>query len=173
MLAGLRDRIRALTEPTIERLGFDLVAVEWLQDARGPILRLSIDKPGGIAASDCARVSHHVSQVLDEADPIDASYHLEVSSPGIDRPLQRRVDFQRFVGYRAKVRLVEGHARRRFSGRLLGVDGDSVKIEVDGKEYTFPVDAVEKANLVLDLDEYQKLAEGPPSATPESDHDHE
>ncbi len=172
MQTDLRDKVRTLAEPTIERLGFDLVAVEWLQDVRGPILRLSIDRPGGITAKDCSQVSRHVSQVLDEADPIEASYTLEVSSPGIDRPLQRRVDFQRFVGYRAKVRLVEGHARRRFTGVLKGLEGDLAKIEVDGQEHAFPVDAVEKANLVLDLDEYQKLAEGVPPAS-ESDHDHE
>jgi ribosome maturation factor RimP len=160
--------LRTLVESAVERLGYDLVAVEWVSDGRGLILRLSIDAPGGIGADDCAHVSHHVSQLLDEHDPIEGSYTLEVSSPGIDRPLQRTSDFVRFVGYRAKVRLVEGHPRRRFTGVLRGVEGDTVRILVDGQEYTFPVDAVEKAHLVLDLDEYQRLAEGSaPSSEPD------
>lgn len=153
-----RHRIRALVEPAVQRLGYDLVAVEWLTDVRGPILRISIDAPGGVGIHDCTRVSHAVSALLDAEDPIESSYQLEVSSPGIDRPVQRREDFERFNGYRAKVRLYEGHARRRFTGVLAGVDGDMARIVVDGQEHRFPIDAVERAHLVLDLDEYQALA---------------
>jgi len=159
-LHNIGPKIRALAEPTVQLLGFDLVAVEWLSDTRGPILRLSIDSPKGIGADECAYVSRHVSQLLDETDPIEASYRLEVSSPGIDRPVQRLEDFERFVGYRAKVRLVEGHPRRRMTGVLAGVVGSTVRIKVDGQELSFDADAVEKAYLVLDLDEYQKLATG-------------
>lgn len=152
-------QIRALVEPTVARLGFDLVAVEWVTDSRGPILRLSIDKVGGISADHCARVSHHVSQALDAADPIEAAYILEVSSPGIDRPVQRLADFAKFAGFRAKVRLVEGSPRRRFAGQLLGVEGELVRIQVDDQEHKFSVHAVERANLVLDLNEFQRIAE--------------
>jgi ribosome maturation factor RimP len=182
--SDLRQKIRSLAEPTVEKLGYDLVAVEWLSDVRGQILRISIDRRGGIGANDCERVSHHVSQLLDEHDPIESAYRLEVSSPGIERPLQRLVDFSRFQGFRAKVRLVAG-PRRRMSGVLAGVEGDQARIEVDGQILQFPVDAVDRAYLVLDLEEYLKLAETPgdepgltegaPQASEdsESDHDHQ
>jgi ribosome maturation factor RimP len=78
---SLQPKIRALAEATVARLGFDLVAVEWVGGRRGPILRLSIDAPGGVNAEDCARVSDAVSPLLDAADPIEVPYHLEVSSP--------------------------------------------------------------------------------------------
>ena len=81
--------IRDLVGPTVERAGFDLVAVEWVGDGRGPVLRLSIDHPSGVSASDCQSVVHEVSPLLDEADPISTRYSLEVSSPGIERPVQR------------------------------------------------------------------------------------
>ena len=154
----IRNVIRRLAEPTVERMGYDLVAVEWLSDVRGPILRVSIDKYGGIGSKDCERVSHHVSQLLDEHDPIDSAYRLEVSSPGIERPMQRLLDFERFAGFRVRVRLLSG-PRRRMTGLLIGVDGDRVKIQIDGKDLSFLVDAVDRAHLLLDLDEYLKLAE--------------
>ena len=84
-----RQRLRDLVEPTVVQLGFDLVAVEILGGAGGRTVRLSIDGPEGVGADDCARVSRHLAPVLDEADPIDGSYRLEVSSPGMDRPVQR------------------------------------------------------------------------------------
>ena len=155
----LVQRVRDLVEPSIGRLGFDLVAVEWLGDTRGPILRLSIDGPKGIDAKDCAQVSRYIEPVLDEADPIDSAYKLEVSSPGIDRPVQRLTDFQRFEGYRVKIRLEEGHPRRRYTGRLAGVDGDEIHVEVDGAVHVLRHDTIQRAHLVLDLDEYQKLGE--------------
>jgi ribosome maturation factor RimP len=181
MIHDLRQRIRTLLDPVVERLGFDLVAVEWLTDTKGPILRVSIDGPNGIRASDCARVSHHVSQVLDEADPIESSYRLEVSSPGIERPVQRLADFARFAGYRCKVRLHEGLRPRvtseadsknvpgrRFTGELGGVEGPDVKITVEGRDFLFTPDLVERAYLVLDLDEYQRLGAVAPNEPPES-----
>ncbi len=160
-MTELQNKIRALIEPTVARLDYDLVAVEWIADTRGGMLRISIDqlKPGlgGIGASDCAKVSHHVSQLLDETDPIESNYFLEVSSPGIERPVQRASDFAKFAGYRAKVRLAEGQPRRRFTGKLVGAEGNDVKIQVDGQEYTFPADAVERAHLVLDLEEFERI----------------
>lgn len=153
--------LRALLEPTVERLGFDLVALEWVGGRRGT-LRLSIDKPGGVGADDCALVSRRVGPLLDEADPFPSAYDLEVSSPGIDRPVQRPDDFRRFQGYRIRLRAAEGLPRRRFTGTLHGLDGEDVLVEVDGQTHRVPLDAVEAAHLVLDLDAYQKLAEGLP-----------
>lgn len=162
-MLDLAPKLRTWFEPVLEGMGFDLVAVEWLADTRSPILRVSIDAPGGVNAQDCARASHHLSQILDERDPISQRYRLEVSSPGIERPLQRLADFRRFVGYKAKIRLVEGEPRRRMTGVLRSVVGDVVRVEVDGQTLQFPVDRVERAHLVLSLDEYQRLAEGLPA----------
>lgn len=153
---ALELRVRHLIEPAVERLGFDLVAVEW----SGRILRVSIDAPGGVDADDCARVSEQVSPMLDAEDPIASRYTLEVSSPGIDRPVQRRVDFERFKGYRCKLQLAEGPPRRRYTGTLGPVDGDELVILVDGAEHRVPLDLVERAHLSLTLEEYAKLAEG-------------
>jgi ribosome maturation factor RimP len=158
----LEQQIRTLVEPTVLRLGFDLVAVEWASDRQGRVLRLSIDAPGGVSAQDCADVSEQLSPLLDAVDPISSSYHLEVSSPGIDRPVQRRQDFERFRGYRVKIRLSEGPPRRRYVGVIGPIDGDELLLSVDGQEHRIPLDLIERAHLVLDLDEYQKLAEGTP-----------
>lgn len=154
---SLQHKIRALVEPTVSRLGYDLVAVEWTGARRGPLLRLSIDAPGGVDADDCAKVSESVSPLLDASDPIPSSYTLEVSSPGIERPVQRREDFTRFAGYRIKIRLFEGPPRRRYAGVLGPLDGDDVVVTVDGVEHRVALEDIERANLVLDLDEYQKL----------------
>ena len=158
--SDIRKRVRDLVEPSIRRLGFDLVAVEWVGDTRGPILRLSIDNPGtGVRARDCAEVTHYVSPLLDEADPIASAYTLEVSSPGIDRPVERLADFARFEGKRARIRLEEGHPRRRYSGVLRGSDDDEVLVEVDGTVHRLRHDTIDRAHLVLDLKEYEELAE--------------
>ena len=167
---AFRQRLRDLVEPTVNRLGFDVVAVELLGSGTGRIVRLSIDKPGGVGADDCAEVTIHLGPVLDEADPIQGSYTLEVSSPGISRPVQRRDDFARFAGYRAKIRLFEGPPRRRYTGTLAGVDEDDVRIVCDGEEHRLPLDQIERARLVLDLDEYQRLGEGLPEL-PEGESD--
>jgi len=154
-----RHRVRELIQSTVERLGYDLVAVEWVKESNRQILRVSIDRPTGISADDCALVSEHVSPLLEEGDVVPGRYHLEVSSPGIERPVQRRRDFERFSGFRAKLRLVEGHPRRRYTGTLAGLDGDEVLIDVDGTRHHVFLDTIDRAHLVLDLDEYKRLAE--------------
>lgn len=152
-------RLRDLVEPTVNRLGFDLVAVELTGDVGRRVLRLSIDGPQGVGADDCAAVSFRVSPLVDEADPLKGSYHLEVSSPGIERPVQRLGDFARLAGFRAKLRLFEGHPRRRYSGRLAGVDGHEILVVADGQEHRLDYESIERAHLVLDLDEYERLPE--------------
>jgi ribosome maturation factor RimP len=156
----LQKQIRTLVEATVRHQGYDLVAVELMGGTKGQVLRLSIDRPGGISAADCAGVSSMISPVLDVSDPISGSYRLEVSSPGIDRPLQRQADFDLFAGYRAQIRLTKGHPRRKFSGRLQGTDDESVLLKGDdGAEHRLDLSVVERANLMLSLEEYQAMEE--------------
>jgi len=153
-----------LLEATVDREGCELVAVEMTTVDTRATLRVSIDKIGGVSVKDCSRISRAVSPLLDVEDPIQDAYSLEVSSPGIDRPLQRLVDFVRFVGFRARIKLDdEGPGRRNYKGELRGADASgSVVIEVDGKEHSLPLDRIERARLVLDLGEYERLASDPP-----------
>ncbi len=155
---SLRKHIRKLIEPTVDRLGFELAAVEWTGGTRGGVLRLTIDHPQGVTADDCGQISEMVSPLLDEDDPISGTYNLEISSPGIKRPLQRRQDFDRFVGYRVKLRLEPGPPRRNYTGLLKGVEGDMLVVEVDGQEHHLILDAIEKAHLVLELEEFLQLS---------------
>lgn len=149
----LADRIYELVRPTAESLGFALVRVQVSGKQR---LRLQImaertdDQP--MVVDDCATLSHAVSAILDVDDPIGSAYTLEVSSPGIDRPLVRLADFDRFAGQEARVELsrpIDG--RRRFQGRLLGTRGDTVRLTVSGIEHevALPFADIQRAKLVL------------------------
>ena len=139
-----------MLEPGIRSLGYELVGVEFQSGGRGGgLLRVYIDSEDGISADDCQRVSYQVSGVLDVEDPIPGHYTLEVSSPGLDRLLFRREDFERFAGQLVKLRLtcpLEG--QRRFKGRLTGMRGENVVIEEDGMEISLPFDQIEQARLV-------------------------
>lgn len=147
----LADRIAELVRPTVEGLGYSLVRVQVLGRQR---LRLQImaeradDQP--MLVDDCASLSHAISAVLDVEDPISSAYTLEVSSPGIDRPLTRIADYDRFAGFEARVELsrpVDG--RRRFRGRLLGTNGERVRLAVDTGEIEFDWADVHSGKLVL------------------------
>lgn len=159
----LEEQIREIIEPTVMRLGFDLVAVEVLGGQGKPTVRISIDHPGGIGGDECALVSERISPELDAADPIDGAWYLEVSSPGIERPVQRLSDFQRFVGFRVRLRNGAGAPRRRCTGTIQSATGEPpvVTVVVDGQEVAIPFDTIDRAHLVLTLEEYQKLAEEP------------
>jgi ribosome maturation factor RimP len=141
-------------------LGYDLVDLEWKHEAGHWVLRVFIDWPelsgntaaGGVSHDDCSRASHAVSAELDVAEAIHVPFTLEVSSPGLNRPLRREADFRRFVGKKARIRtsrpVTPGeHGRRNFAGTLLGCEQGKVRIEADGQVYEFPVEDVEKANL--------------------------
>jgi ribosome maturation factor RimP len=154
-----------LADPHVTDAGFELVEVQSGREAAGWIVRLFIDRPDGdgavtISHKDCERVSRDVSAALDVADLITHSYQLEVSSPGLDRPLRRERDFARFAGRSARIRLSDGvEGRRNFSGTLRGAHDGLVDIECDGRSYQLPIAAVAKANLIPDWDaEFQRSA---------------
>lgn len=144
----MREQLLRLLEPAIDRLGYELVDVEFAPAGAGGLLRVYIDAPQGITLDDCERVSHHVSGVLDAADPIPGAYTLEVSSPGLGRVLRTRAHFERFAGSRIRVEIgVPRDGRRRFTGRLLELlDGDIV-MDVDGERVRLALDQVKKARL--------------------------
>ena len=138
--------------PVVTAMGYQFVGAEYgRQDGRA-LLRIYIDKDAGITLDDCSQVSGQVSAVLDVNDPISEAYVLEVSSPGVDRPLFEPADFQRFTGYCARIRLqmpVQG--RRNFKGLLLGMAGDDVLIEQDGEHCRLPYAAIDKAHIVAEV----------------------
>jgi ribosome maturation factor RimP len=156
----LQTTLRTMLAPSVESLGLELVAVEWLGGRTGSLLRVSVDGPKGINADDCSRVSARISPLLDAEDPIPTRYNLEVSSPGIKRPIQRPEDFVRFEGYRAKVLLVDGLPRRRYTGQIMGLEDEELVMLVDGKTHHLALDTVIRTNLDLSLEEYQSLLEG-------------
>ncbi len=135
-------------------MGFDLVEIEHFPNPKHGVLRLFIDKPAdseseGVVIEDCSAVSRQISALIDVEDPIRGKFNLEVSSPGLDRPLRRLQDFQRFTGSLVKLKTVmplEG--QRNFKGRLLEANEDVVVIETDAEEISLPMSAIEKARIV-------------------------
>jgi ribosome maturation factor RimP len=148
------DRIRQVTEliePTLRDMGFELVRVQ-VSGGQRPTLQIMVER-GDYAPptlDDCAEVSHAVSALLDVGDPLPGAYRLEVTSPGIDRPLVRRADYEHFAGFEARLETelpIDG--RRRFRGRLLGLADDQVRLALPEGERLIPLDAIKKAKLVL------------------------
>lgn len=152
-MSGKATEICDLLAPTVEALGLELLGAEFAPTGNSALLRLYIDAPGRhVGIEDCEAVSREVSAVLDVEDPITSAYTLEVSSPGIDRPLFTPAQFARFAGEQAKVALrlpVDG--RRRLQARIVRVEGGTIVLEADGKEYAVGHDNIEKARLVPDL----------------------
>ncbi|HUW99294.1 MAG TPA: ribosome maturation factor RimP [Acidiferrobacter sp.] len=144
------DRLRALVEPAVVQLGFELVDIEFISGQK--TLRIYIDGPNGIDVDDCARVSRQVSALFDVEDPIPGQYTLEVSSPGLDRPLARREDFARFAGSQVKIKtLTPADGRRNFQGRLVGLSGECVVLETAETRYDLALSNIERARLVPDI----------------------
>lgn len=140
-------QLRRLLEPVVSDLGYELLLIELIGSGQR-ILRLYIDAPGGVNLDDCELVSRNVSAVLDVDDPIAGTYNLEVSSPGIERPLVREDHFRNHVGERVKVRLVKNVlGRKRFTGVLAQVVDGGVVVEVDGEPYELAYDDIESARL--------------------------
>jgi ribosome maturation factor RimP len=144
--------IEAAIAPSVEAAGYRLVRVTFTGAGYRATLQVMVERADErpMTVDDCATLSHTISALLDVADPIGASYMLEVSSPGLDRPLVRREDFARYAGYEAKLEVkqpIEG--RKRFRGRLKGIDGDDVTLVAEGAVWRLPFAEVTRAKLVL------------------------
>ena len=150
-------QIETLILPILDDLGYELVDLQLQQDGKQLALRIFVDKPAGITLDDCVEVSREVSAILEVEDPIKAAYRLEVSSPGLDRPLKKAADFERFVGKKARLKsknLIDpdqrGTTRKTFVGTLLGFEDDNVRLELTDKQggvIAIPLADLDKANL--------------------------
>lgn len=148
------DKVTAIILPVIEDLGYELVRVTF-GGADRPILQIMAERPDGtMLVDDCAKISRELSAVLDVEDPIGGEYSLEVSSPGMDRPLTRMKDFVRFQGFEARLETSQPQMgisgeQRRFKGRMQVLENEQISIDVDGKPFSFDLDDIVKAKLVL------------------------
>ena len=141
------EQLKELLAPVVEDLGYTLWGVQYLQ-GRGAVLRLFIDHDDGINVDDCALVSHEVSGVLDVEDPIPGDYNLEVSSPGLDRPLFELSHSERYQGESVQLTLLAPVAgKRKMTATLVAVDGDTLVMELDGESLRVPYSQVDRARL--------------------------
>jgi ribosome maturation factor RimP len=145
--------LAALFEPVIHSMGYELVGVEFLGSTQHGTLRVYIDHEDGIGVDDCAVISHQISGILDVEEPIQQAYDLEVSSPGINRPLFKARDYEQFSGHSAKIKMaVALNGRKNFKGLLQGVtDSGAVQIMVDAEVYELPIADIAKANLINEI----------------------
>ena len=149
---GIHDKLTAMAEPAVTSLGYELVGLEYRPNKSEGLLRIYIDSATGVTLEDCEVVSHQISGLLDVEDPIQGAYRLEISSPGLDRPLFKAADFERFAGVEARIRLTGlWDGRRKFRGILRGMQDGHVLIEEEGTEHAVPLDRIDKANLVPDV----------------------
>lgn len=144
------EHLIELARSTIEPMGFEVAGVQLVSAGKhGKTLRIYIDSPQGITLDDCAAVSRQMSAVLDVEDPISGNYDLEVSSPGLDRPLFVIEHFERFAGQMITLRTMGSHhGRRKFTGTLLGTDGENIQFEVDGELLSLPFSDIDSARIV-------------------------
>ncbi len=153
---GLPARVAVVAEPVIEQLGYRLVRVK-VSAAEGCTVQIMAERPdGSMTVEDCETISRALSPVLDMADPIDRAYRLEISSPGLDRPLVRKSDFDRFAGHLVKIEMeVPVNGRKRFRGEIVGTDGDAARIRRDDAaegeeaELLLTIEEMSEAKLVL------------------------
>jgi ribosome maturation factor RimP len=158
---SIEARLREIARRAAEERGLELVHVEYAGGPRSPVVRVFIDKPGGVTHEDCSEVSTHVGTVLDVEDFIPATYTLEVSSPGLERGLYGREDFERFAGRFARMKTRGAvNGQRNFRGRIESVEGEQVLFEdkTTGR-VRVPLSEIAKANLEIDVEEEFRLAE--------------
>ncbi|MFS0825880.1 ribosome maturation factor RimP [Pseudomonas sp. MLB6B] len=147
------EQLQALLAPVVEGLGFQCWGIEYISQGKHTVLRVYIDKEGGIMVEDCEAVSRQISGVLDVEDPISSEYALEVSSPGMDRPLFTLEQFASHAGEQVKIKLrTPFEGRRNFQGLLRGVEDQDVVVQVDQNEFLLPIDSIDKANIIPSFD---------------------
>jgi len=153
------QKLNELLQPLVEDLGYEFVGLEYNSNPKHSVLRIYIDNENGVGIEDCESVSREAAALLDVKDPIKGHYNLEISSPGLDRPLFTPAHFQEFAGLQAKINLFAPlDGRRKFSGPILNATESSVNIDQDGSEVTLDFDNIAKARLVPD---YEKILAGP------------
>ena len=152
------QKLNELLQPLVEELGYEFVGLEYNSNPKHAVLRIYIDHENGVGIEDCEVVSRETAALLDVKDPIRSHYNLEVSSPGLDRPLFTPAHYQAFAGQQAQINLFAPQdGRRKFSGPIVGADENGVKIEQDGLEVTIDLDNIAKAKLIPD---YEKILAG-------------
>jgi ribosome maturation factor RimP len=157
MAKEIVDRVSAIADPILSNEGMELVEIEYRRESKGWVLRLYIDKEGGVTLDDCTRISQEVGRSLDVEDFISTPYTLEVSSPGLARPLKKEKDFMKYRNHMIKVKTIDPiENRRQFKGKLLGITENRIEIAMDGGVFQILLSNVAKANLEIDWDMLRK-----------------
>ncbi len=148
----LLQEVRQVVEPILQSQGLELAALEYQREAQGWVLRIYLDREGGITLDDCAEVSGEVGTVLEVKDLIPNPYVLEVSSPGLTRLLQKPEDFNKYRNRLVKIKLYKPlEGQKNFKGTLLGLEGEKVRLEVEHRVYELPLQEIAKANLEIEF----------------------
>ncbi|MCG3730019.1 ribosome maturation factor RimP [Vibrio cincinnatiensis] len=148
-MTGLERQLTEMLEAPVVASGYELVGLEFVRAGEHSTLRIYIDHENGITVDDCAEVSHQVSAVLDVEDPITVAYNLEVSSPGLERPLFKAAHYEQFIGHEVSIvlKMAVGN-RRKWKGQIHATEGETIHIMVDGQEEHFALSNIAKANLI-------------------------
>ncbi|MEC6797526.1 MULTISPECIES: ribosome maturation factor RimP [Photobacterium] len=148
-MTALETQLTDLLEPSVQAIGFELVGLEFIRAGAHSTLRVFIDHENGINVDGCAEVSRQISAVMDVEDPITVAYHLEVSSPGLERPLFKAAHYQQFIGHEVSLvlKMAMGN-RRKWKGDIVAVEGELITLNVDGNDESFALSNISKANLV-------------------------
>lgn len=152
-MATLEQRLTELLDAPVVALGYELWGIEFIRAGKHSTLRVYIDHANGISVDDCAEASHQVSALLDVEDPITTEYYLEVSSPGMDRPLLKPAHYARYIGHVAAVTLrMAVNNRRKYKGTIKQVDGEMITLTVDGRDEILAFANIQQANLIPNFD---------------------
>ena len=148
----LLEEIRQVVEPILQSQGYELVDLEYRREPQGWVLRIYLAREGGVTLDNCADVSGEIGAVLEAKDVVPNSYVLEVSSPGLTRPLKKPEDFNKFSNRLVKIKLYEPlEGQKNFKGTLLGLEGEKVRLEIEGRVYELPLQGIAKANLEIEF----------------------
>ena len=149
LVAKLELALTEMLEPAVQALGFELLGLEFVRAGRHSTLRVYIDHDQGITVDNCADVSRQISAILDVEDPITNEYDLEVSSPGVDRPLFKPAHYQQAIGEEVRLRTkLPQDGRRNFKGNLQAIDGDMIKVQIDEQTHIILLGNIERANII-------------------------